>query len=57
MQQTVTMSNEQAAAFAQAILPAIKGFINDNREEYEAFLKEWNAKKQAGGGITTNVPN
>ena len=50
MQQTVTLSNEQATALAAAILPAIKGYIADHREEYEAFLVEWNARKAAKEG-------
>lgn len=41
-QATVTLSNDQASAIAAVIFPAIKGYIAEHREEYEAFLKEWN---------------
>ena len=47
MQQTVTLSNEQAATIAAVILPAIRDYVDSHREEYEAFLKEWNAKKKS----------
>lgn len=50
MQATVTLSNEQATTLAAAIFPAIRGYIDQHRDEYEAFLKEWNAKKQTEGG-------
>lgn len=40
-QQTITLSNEQAAQFAAAILPnAIRAFIDANRAEYEEWLAE-----------------
>lgn len=41
-QATVTLSSDQASAIAAVIFPAIKGYIAGHREEYEAFLKEWN---------------
>lgn len=43
MQPVVSMSNEQAHAFALAIFPAIRGYVDEHREEYEEFLKEWEA--------------
>jgi len=49
---TVTLSNDQASAIAAVIFPAIKGYIAEHREEYEAFLVEWNKRKEQLGGVS-----
>lgn len=46
-QQATTLSNEQAASIAAVILPMIREYVDSHRDEYEQFLKEWNAKKEA----------
>lgn len=46
---TVTLSNDQASAIAAVIFPAIKSYIAEHREEYGAFLKEWNANRAPEG--------
>lgn len=48
---TVTLSDSQASAFAAVIFPAIKSYIAEHHEEYEAFLKEWNARKASAEGV------
>ena len=40
MNDTLTISDEQAAAIAAYIYPNIKQYIKDNEQEYRTWLKE-----------------
>lgn len=44
MQPTVRISDEQARAIAEVIIPDIKTYIAAHPEEYAAFLKRWKAE-------------
>ena len=46
--QTITLSKEQVQVFAAAIRPQIKAYINENREQFEVWLRADREKATAG---------
>ncbi len=54
--EAVVISQRQAKEFARMIYRDIRQFVEEHREEYEAFLLEEEAKENAARGKRKSVP-
>ncbi len=53
MQPTITLSQEQAKALALGLLPSIRAFCEEHKDEneFEIWQKQRQEKQQQSGGI------